>query len=755
MGVTRRKFLQGAGIGLAGWGVSNLGLVTLGKGYGTVLAAPKGRRLALLVGINQYPAGSGLAGCVTDVELQQELLIHRFGLKPSDILTLTDQQATRGAIETAFVEHLIRQAQPGDGVVFHFSGLGSTVAMGTAPDSTQATLVTAEPTATEGEVPLVNDVLEETLRLLLRSLKTDQVTTILDTSPHYPGHPLQGNLRVRAFPNPSMAQPRTAELAFQEQLAKQVGGSRDRGAIASPKTAFPGVVLRAGQLATEVHWSQFSAGLFTYTLTQTLWQSVPTSTIQISLTQASEQMGQLTNQQQPQLSGQKSQDAGLIPYFFNPIVPGADGVVTTVEEPGKTVHLWLGGLSVALVEYYGANSLLTLQSEDESATDSAPVQLQILSRDGLTARAKLHRPGDASDFIDQTTPVKVGQGVQEAVRVLPRHIGLTVALDDNLERIERVDAISALSAIPHISSAIAGEHLADCLLSKIPTSEVTQVAALPTAALQGLATTGPTTVSYGLFSQGRDIILNTTGEGGEAIKRAVGRLVPKLQTLLANKWLNLTTNDNTSKLGVRVTLELLTPEEKSLTRQDTVRHPASIAQKLKELPAPANAIAQLAVGSHIRYRVENYGDQPLYPLLITLNSSNQLVPIHIPMVQPASRTSDLSNPTPTLAVGDSVTLPTLPLGIDWAVQGPAGLATAYLICSQSPFTQTLAALASGQKSTPNFALGSAIANPIEVTQAILQDLHQPDLATQVPNAGDSWLLDTATWATFRFMYQVV
>lgn len=753
MGVTRREFLQRVGMVLAGWGASHLGWATLSRGYGAVLAAPTGRRLALLVGINQYPTGSGLAGCVTDVELQRELLMHRFGLKAADILTLTDQQATRTAIETAFVEHLIRQARSGDGVVFHFSGLGSTVA-GKTPGSPQASLVTAEATVLDGEAPLVNDILEETLRLLLRSLKTDQVTTILDTSHHYPGHPLQGNLRVRAFPNPSMARPMAAEVAFQQQLAKQLGGSRDRGITTVQTDPFPGVVLRAGQLATEVHWSQVSAGLFTYTLTQTLWQSLPASTIQISLAQANQQIGQLTNQQQPQLSGQRSQDSRLTPYFFNPVMPGADGVVTGVEEPGKTIHLWLGGLPAALVEYYGANSLLFLQPQD-SATAAAPVQVQIITREGLTARAKLYQPDQLSDFINQSTEVKVGQGVQESVRVLPRHVGLTVALDDNLERIERVDAISALSSIPHISSAIAGERPADCLLSKIHTAEVTQLASLPATTLSDLTPPPPTTISYGLFSQGRDIILNTTGEGGEAIKRAVRRLVPKLQTLLANKWLNLTTNDKTSRLGVRVTLELLTPEEKPLTQQDTVRHSQAIAQKLKELPVPADAIAQLAAGSRIRYRVENYGDRPLYPLLITLNSSNQLVPIHIPMVQPPTSPSDPPTTEPTLAPGDSVTLPTLPLGIDWAVQGPAGLATAYLICSRSPFPRTLVALASGQRSTPNFALGSAIANPIEVTQAILQDLHQPNLANHIPNAGDYWILDTTTWATFRFAYQVV
>jgi len=72
----------------------------------------------------------GLNGCVTDVELQRELLIYRFGFLAADILILTDAQATRENIETAFVEHLTAQGKPGDVVVFHFSGYGSKVKTG-------------------------------------------------------------------------------------------------------------------------------------------------------------------------------------------------------------------------------------------------------------------------------------------------------------------------------------------------------------------------------------------------------------------------------------------------------------------------------------------------------------------------------------------------------------------------------------------------------------------------------------------------
>ncbi len=131
MGLKRRTFLQRAGLALAALGVSETVLSLLGDTcaavplldrYFQALAQPGGRKLALLVGINQYPRSTALGGCVTDVELQRELLIYRFGFNANDILTLTDSQATRENIETAFIKHLTEQAKEGDVVVFRHAG---------------------------------------------------------------------------------------------------------------------------------------------------------------------------------------------------------------------------------------------------------------------------------------------------------------------------------------------------------------------------------------------------------------------------------------------------------------------------------------------------------------------------------------------------------------------------------------------------------------------------------------------------------
>ena len=126
----RRRFLQQISGLLAALGVAETEWLSLGNPYYQALAQPNQRKLALLIGINQYPQSPALGGCVTDVELQTELLINRCGFAASDILTLTDEQASRKFIENAFLDHLGKQAKPGDVVIFHFSGYGTRVNLG-------------------------------------------------------------------------------------------------------------------------------------------------------------------------------------------------------------------------------------------------------------------------------------------------------------------------------------------------------------------------------------------------------------------------------------------------------------------------------------------------------------------------------------------------------------------------------------------------------------------------------------------------
>ena len=85
-------------------------------------------KYALLVGINDYghpESISPLAGSINDVEDMRQVLIGKFEFPPENILVLTGPQATHAAIIDAIKTHLIAKAQPGDIVVFDFSGHGS------------------------------------------------------------------------------------------------------------------------------------------------------------------------------------------------------------------------------------------------------------------------------------------------------------------------------------------------------------------------------------------------------------------------------------------------------------------------------------------------------------------------------------------------------------------------------------------------------------------------------------------------------
>ncbi|HEY9294905.1 MAG TPA: caspase family protein, partial [Phormidium sp.] len=569
------------------------------------------RKLALLVGINQYLFGTPLTGCVTDVDLQRELLIHRFGFHPSDILTITDQQATRQNIETAFLEHLTKQVKPGDVVVFHFSGYGSRLGKAAEPESSDAgeqknrvespvtNLLLPVDGIAQTRQPLTNALTEDTLWLLLRSLRTDLVTSVLDTSYTDAGIILQGNLRVRSGPSILNPQITEEELAFQDQL-------KQNSQIISPN---PGIVLVAAkpeQVATEGQMDGFSSGFFTYALTQHLWQATPATTVQMSLNRVAGTVEQLVgNKQQPQICGQSNPKQSLLTYHLLPQqMVGVDGVVMAVEENGKTAQLWLAGLPAKVLQYSINSLFITLTPPTENEV-TPPVQLAIRSHEGLKAKARIHSPKP-----NEISKLQVGQLVQEAVRVLPHNINLTVALDGSLARIERVDATSAFSGISHVTSIVAGEQSADCLLGRVTTTE-SVLAHAESETVSPMPAPLPKT-SYGLFSPGLEPIPNSSGEAGEAVKTAVNRLVPKLQGLLAGKLLRLTENEGSSRLGVQAILETIAPSEQVLMQRSTLRASWPTPAISVSSTAPKEEIVKLPISTPLQYKVHNYGDAPIY-----------------------------------------------------------------------------------------------------------------------------------------------
>jgi hypothetical protein len=694
-------------------GVVEAGWLTLGDRYYQALAQSTGRKLALLVGINQYPQLPGLAGCLTDVELQKELLIHRFGFQGSDILTLTQEQASREFIETAFLEHLVKQAQADDVVVFHFSGYGSRVKL-EQNQKLQNALITADLVTNSQDKKSGNYLLEETLLLLLRSLNTENAVAILDTSYYLPSTTVGSGIRARQIPLQAILG--AEELEFQKQCKQ----------LYTPSDKLLGTILTATSepkgLARELLFSGFSAGLFTYALTEHLWNTA--TKIQIS-SHVANSIHQLGGKQQPGISNIKKQPIVISDNVFS--VNSAEGVVTAKEDDGK-LHLWLGGLPPQVLEYYGVNSQFHI------ITNNKPVQIILRSRAGLTAKAQYDNK--------EITSVQVGQLIQEIVRILPRNINLTVALDTGLERIERVDATSGFSTLPQASAVVAGEQRADYVFAKLPETRIAESTAT--------AIVSPS--RYGLFSNSGELIPNTSGEVGEAVKVGVQRLASKVPTLLAAKLWRLTENEGSSRLAVKASLELINNSPRVVMQRETIRTKTGDHRKI--VTTETGRIPTVPIGSRIQYRVENMSDHVVYVMLLGLDNTLNAIALYPWQSSLESDTQKIILKDIAIAPGETRVIPQTTAGFEWLIQAPAFLAENQLIFSTAPFTQTIAKQAAKQSGVTQQRI-AALLNPVDVAQAVLQDLHNACSKPETSLVTDSYVLDVNHWASFSFIYQIV
>lgn len=106
-------------------------------GAGEILRRVKNRKVsimskrALLVGCNYPGTKCELHGCANDVRRMKALLLDRFGFDEADVLVMLDSdpslpQPTGKNIRRSLAK-LIENTQPGDCLVFHYSGHGTQV----------------------------------------------------------------------------------------------------------------------------------------------------------------------------------------------------------------------------------------------------------------------------------------------------------------------------------------------------------------------------------------------------------------------------------------------------------------------------------------------------------------------------------------------------------------------------------------------------------------------------------------------------
>ena len=323
---------------------------------------------------------------MNDLELQRNLLIHRFGFHPKDIYTLTDKQATRQGILEAFEEHLIKQAKPGDVVVYQYSGHGSRVfdpnPLVIEPGNKGGTNGTFVPVdhglidQSSEQEGVVEDIMGHTLFLLMLALKSENFTAVLDSC--YSGASIR-EIVVRARNNKGKKlQISPQEKLYQDQWLSRLNLSPEDYVRLYRRGVAKGVVLAATnptQTAIDMPFNGFHVGAFTYLLTQYLWQQ--TSTPQKAIAYAVENIPKDFNQtpitEVKVNSGYEKQPI----YFTNTSKPAADAVITEVK--GNQVKLWLGGVDPAAMKTVtqgkvftsidaksGSSGRVTLQSRDSS-----------------------------------------------------------------------------------------------------------------------------------------------------------------------------------------------------------------------------------------------------------------------------------------------------------------------------------------------------------------------------------------------------
>jgi hypothetical protein len=746
MGIARRQFLQAGLTSLIGWQFLTRDRVAFAADQFVRQANVTQRKRALLIGINQYAAkedgnsqniGNGwlpLHGCVNDVELQKELLIHRFGFAPQDIITLTDLAATRTNIANAITEHLVAQTLPDDLVVVHFSGHGSRL-------GNYNTLVPVD-SGLPQNLENLHDITEQEWQGWLQAIATDRILNVIDAGFYYPNVSAIGNFRLRSRIGLKNWQPSTViDLSDNQPSANQPSNSK-----------LIGTTLRAASgnmLCADAQWSGFSSGAFTYSLVQQLWQIMPATTIYVVMSNLATNLDrramhndnltidkQVANMWEVEASKQKAIAASTFASMLPISNISADGVIIGSTGDRRTADVYLAGLPIAVLSNYAAGAILNVMDVASipveweivnEAEDPKPIveltqpkpkaTVQLKSRNGFNGKVEILSDRSSNQQLE------TGQLLQEVMRAISHNVKLAIALDIGLSKIERVDATSAFSTLPNMFGVNANEQCADCLF-------------------------GVQSASYGLFTVGHTPILGSFGSVGESVGVAIKRLQPFLESLLAAKLIRTTENQAATRLDVRVTLKaIIGVDERSVI----VASKSATRASLIPTNTDSNTVRTkpINIGDRLECQIENFSEYPLYTRIFCLDPRSKILTLNF--ISPPYASDGIILPSETL------TIPYLKAPMRWAVSAPQGMVDVYILISRSPLFQVAKILETSQRQASSLNGLISIPNPLQVTQALLEDLDhagKPSAFGNAANISDTWMLDMQQWATFNFNYQV-
>ena len=742
----RRHFLQFAGSTLATLGLSELAIQKIGISsrhealrYARVLAQGTPRKLALLVGINKYQ-DIPLQGCVTDVNLQQQLLIHRFGFNPKDIIMLTDEQATRQGILKAFEEHLIKQAKPGDVVVYHYSGHGSLVAdpdfclfkddTGNCVNGTFVPVDSSLATDDPGQAGKVQDIMGHTLFLLMSALQTENVTVILDSC--HSGAGLRGNFRVRSRRGGSQLQPVDAERAYQQQWLQKLNLSLEEYKRRLQLGIAKGVVIsstKPEQPAADAPFNDFFAGVFTYLMTQYLWQQTGNDSFARAIPNVARSTTRVSfTRQEPQIEYKPNSDYPTRPiYFINDQTPPAEAVITKVE--GNQAEVWLGGINYESLAAFEAGAILSVV--DAQGREKGRVQLE--SRQGLLGTAKL---------LDAVQP---GALLQERSRSIPSNLTLKIGLDPSLGN-EASQAQQALAAIPRLEALPLQQKEVHYIFGRMTDAYRKQLQ-LPSGAKL------PEVGSLGVFSPAQELIPNSFGATNETVSDGIKRLLPKFQSLLAVHIIKTALNANASRLNIAASMQLQAGQ-KVVASTVTPRGLGKDSSSTQPAPVLTPNSQKLPLGTAVQLQVTNNETSELYVNVLVIDPTGE-ISVVFPNSWAAAEEVTLVRPGQPLKIPD----PSKD-NFRLVTQEPKGVTEVLILASRAPLRKALQTLRDLAASQGIKQRGGPVtlSSPSQVIDNLLDDVNngsRGSVTNTTSMRGHVRSLDTTQLAALSITFEVI
>ena len=671
--IKRRHFIQSAGATLAAIGLSQVDFWQQAQQFDRVNAQNAPRKFALLIGINNYPGDNKLNGCLTDVRSMQILLEHRYGFDPTNIKVLTDAQATRQGILSAFETHLIAQSKPGDVVVFHFSGHGHMVL---DPDpnpgftynnkGVNGTLIPYD--LDKGEPNNIRSIMGHTLFLLMSALKTEHVTVILDSC--HSGGGLRGNTKIRAF-NLRDSQSKQIyippapqeELAYQKTLLNTIGMSEPEFKQKRKLGIAKGIGIGAAKLdqeAQDAAFNGFNAGAFTYLLTRYLWQLPLAQSLDSMFTNlelSTQMLVGKTGTQVPNYEAKPKSANQQQPIFFATAPqPAAEAVIHESPQPGQPITFWLAGVSPSALESYETGAVFDLIDAQGQTIGELE---QTVPRQGLEAAGKL-RSGSIQ-------PAK-GMLLREQIRSVPTNIKLKVGLDSSLGETLPTIQTSLSNASWLAVTPMNQEQPVDYIIGRMTTEN--------TKRLQAKSPALPPADAISLFTADLTPIPDSFVAGNEPTQTAVDRLRPRLKSLLAGQVLRAILGD-TSPLKVSADIFPVDASNKPIGSGRTLTSRGLQAATIK---TQALKTQPIKLGTNVGVRLKNSERTNLYVAALVIADSGDMN-VLFPFGYEAPDAASL------VAAGKDFTIP-----VPFEVYGTPGTLELLILMSREPLRQALLAL---------------------------------------------------------------